>query len=215
MAIERPPTASEMSRWRELLKQHEKASIAVDMAGFLLQNIYTSYSFAKENDVTVPEFDPSLETRYYDVRQSFETSKKAIRLVEDHQFGIKTNGSDIDIIEPPQTTFSGFIIPVAIGIVVLATAIGTAIWQSKIATDIANEYRKLLFDTNQIFCANPNSQLCKNWIQYKKVKKYDQNTKIADSLGETLKKGVKTVAGGLATGLLVAVAAVIFLRSRT
>ena len=98
--------------------------------------------------------------------------------------------------------------------VVLAAAIGTAIWQSSVATKIANEYRKILFDTNQIFCGNPNSDLCNKWNAYKETRKYSQNLKMADSLGETLKKGVKVVAGGLATGLLVAVALVFFLRSR-
>ena len=117
----------------------------------------------------------------------------------------------LDILEPQQS-LSGLIIPVIAGIVILAAAIGAAIYQSSVATKLGNEYRKILFDTNRIFCQNPNSELCKKWTAYKGQRKYDQNLKVADSLGETLKKGVKAVAGGLATGLLVAVAAIAFMR---
>jgi hypothetical protein len=214
--IERPPIQDDLSRWHRLLQEHDVASNALDRAGLLLFNIYTTWSFAAENSISLPNFDAKLEQQYFDVKDSFEKSKKAIRLVQDHELGIRPSGaSELDIIEPPQTgDLQGLIIPIAIGIVVLAAAIGTAIWQSSVATKIANEYRKILFDTNQIFCGNPNSDLCNKWNSYKETRKYSQNLKMADSLGETLKKGVKVVAGGLATGLLVAVALVFFLRSR-
>lgn len=210
--IQREPTSNELYRWKRLLDEHDRATSAIDRAGLLLYNIYTTWGFAKDAGVSLPSFDPDLEVQYFESRNAIHDITKAIRLVQDKQAGIRPAGaSDLDILEPQQS-LSGLIIPVIAGIVILAAAIGAAIYQSSVATKLGNEYRKILFDTNRIFCQNPNSELCKKWTAYKGQRKYDQNLKVADSLGETLKKGVKAVAGGLATGLLVAVAAIAFMR---
>jgi len=210
--IQRQTTSNEVSRWKRLLLEHDRATSAVDRAGLLLHNIYTTWTFANDASVSLPPFDPDLETQYFEARNTIHDITRAIRLVQDKQAGIRPAGaSDLDIVEPQQS-LSGLIIPVIVGIVILAGAIGTAIYQSSVATRLGNEYRKILFDTNKIFCQNPNSDLCKNWTAYKEQRRYTQTLKAADSLGETIKKGVKTVAGGLATGLLVAVAAIAFMR---
>lgn len=210
--IQRAPTSNELSRWKRLLDNHDRATSAIDRAGLLLHNIYTTWSFSSDVGISLPSFDPDLEAQYFESRNAIHDITKAIRLVQDKQAGIRPAGaSDLDILEPQQS-LSGFIIPVIVGIVILAGAIGTAIYQSSVATKLGNEYRKILFDTNSIFCQNPKSELCQKWTAYKAKQKYETNLKAADSLGETLKKGVKAVAGGLATGLLVAVAAIAFMR---
>jgi hypothetical protein len=210
--IQRAPSYNEVARWQRLLREHDRATSAVDRAGLLLHNIYLTWTFANDAGVSLPAFDPELESQYFEARNTILDLTKAIRLVQDKQAGIRPSGaSDLDIVEPQQS-LSGLIIPVIVGIVILAGAIGTAIYQSSVVTKLGNEYRKILFDTNKIFCKNPSSNLCKKWIAYKEQRKYDQTLETADSLGETLKKGVKTVAGGLATGLLVAVAAIAFMR---
>jgi hypothetical protein len=210
--IQRQTTSSEVARWKRLLLEHDRATSAVDRAGLLLHNIYTTWTFARDTGVSLPDFNPDLEAKYFDARAAIHDITKAIRLVQDKQAGIRPAGSsDLDIVEPQQS-LSGLIIPVIVGIVILAGAIGTAIYQSSVATKLGNEYRRILFDTNKIFCSDPGSDLCKKWNAYKGQRKYDQNLKVADTLGETLKKGVKAVASGLATGLLVAVAAIAFMR---
>jgi hypothetical protein len=210
--IQRNTTSNEIARWNRLLLEYDRATSAVDRAGLLLHNIYITWTFAKDFGVSMPEFNPDLEAQYFDTKNAIHDITKAIRLVQDKQAGIRPAGSsDLDIVEPQQS-LSGLIIPVIVGIVILAGAIGTAIYQSSVATKLGNEYRKILFDTNKIFCQNPSSDLCKKWTAYKEQRKYDQTLRTADSLGETIKKGVKAVAGGLATGLLVAVAAIAFMR---
>jgi hypothetical protein len=206
---ERPPNGSEMSLWDKLLREHRKAGNALDRAGLLLYNIYTTYTFGNSQGIIMPEFDPQIEVQYYDARKAFEASKMAIRGAEDHTYGIRVSNGDIDVMSPEQNQFYGFgglIIPVIIGLIVLGGAIATAIWQSKIATEVANKYREILFKTDAVFCANPNSKLCSDWTAYKQKHNYQQNITIADSL----KKGIKTVAGGLGLGLAAAVGLVVF-----
>lgn len=215
LAIERPPTSVEIERWQRLLAEHQRASNAVDSAALLLENIYTTWKFGSDNKITLPHFDPDLEKKFFDIKELFEQSKKAIRMVIDHKLGIRTSGiNDLDIVEPSPQALGGLIIPVIIGAVILASAIAVAIYQSRIATEIANAYRKLLFDTNKIFCTDPKSAICKKWQSYKKARKYEQNINLSNSLTNALKGGVKTVVSGLATGLLVAIGLAVFLRSR-
>lgn len=210
--LQRAPTQNDLARWKRLLSEHDRATSALDRAALLLSNIYTTWTFAKAEGVSLPPFNPDLEAQYFDHSNAIHNLTRAIRLVQDKQAGIRlSEANDLDIVEPQQS-LSGFIIPVIVGIVILAGAIGTAIYQSSVATKLGNEYRKILFDTNSIFCQNPKSELCQKWTAYKAKQKYETNLKAADSLGETLKKGVKAVAGGLATGLLVAVAAIVFMR---
>lgn len=214
-AIERGPSQKEISRWSRLLVEHERASYSIDRAALLLKNIYTTWVFALDNEVILPTFDPLLEDQFYKVQESFEKSKSAIRGVIDHKLGIRLSGlNDLDIVEPEQQSFEGLILPIALGLVVVSAAIATAIWQSTIATKIANEYRKILFDTDKIFCSNAKSELCKKWKQFKIDRKYEQNTNMANSLSSVVKKGITTVAGGLATGLIVAIGLVVFMRSK-
>ncbi|MDD3380009.1 MAG: hypothetical protein PHD68_02175 [Rugosibacter sp.] len=200
ITIERAPTREELSKWNRLLEEYRRASDALDACGLLLKNVYITTDFAINNGIAV-NFDPSLETQYYKLREDFGLLTAAIRGVENHELGIRV-GDDIDILRPPATSYEGLVIPVALGIIVLAAAVGTAIYQSRIATEIANQYRTLLFDTDQMFCSNPSSPLCQKWKQTKVEKKYVQNA----TLAETLKAGVAKVAGGLSLGLAIAVA---------
>lgn len=215
MAIERPPTSDEIERWQRLLSEHKRASNAIDSAALLLENIYTTWKFGSDNGIDLPAFNPDLEKKFFDIQESFERSKRAIRMVIDHRLGIRSAGlNDVDIVEPPSQALSGLIIPVIIGAVILASAIAVAIYQSRIATEIANQYRKILFDTNKIFCADPKSTLCQKWQHFKKARKYEQNISMSNSLTSALTGGVKTVVSGLATGLLVAIGLAVFLRDR-
>lgn len=196
----RPPRANEANLWSRLLSAHKDASKWLDVAGLLLTNIYITYRFASENGVTLPQMDPALERKYYDARDSFDLSRKAIRGVIDRRYGIKITGNDLDILEPKPEEgeqsvegFGGFIIPIIIGVVILAGAVGAAIWQSRVAQEVANKYRKLLFDTNAIFCADPNSELCAKWEAYKQKHSYNKH----ETLAESIKKGIRSVGGGI------------------
>ena len=177
------------------------ASNAIDAAGLLLYNLYTTYSFAESHGVTLPTVDPSLESAFLDVLDSFEKTKQAIRKVQDKVFGIRlTKNGDIDIMKPKQQDFQGIIIPVIVGIVILAGAVGASIWQYKKASKLSRKYNNILDATDDTLCSNPESELCKNWEETKLEKKYVKNKTIAD----TLKSGISTAGKGLQIGLLVA-----------
>lgn len=209
--IERAPNRTDLSLWNRLLAEFSNASNELDRAALLLENIYTTWGFAKEQSLPIEPFSPELEEQFFSARDELEKIKRAIRMVEDHKLGIQPTGDgDINILEIPEATFSGLIIPVIAGLVILGTAIAATVYQTRQLTELTIKYAHLLKSTNDVFCANPNSSTCSQWKATKKARKYEQNETLADSL----KKGIKTVAGGAATGLLLAVAALIFLRRK-
>lgn len=191
-------TTKEQNAWRSLLAHHKSACKWLDVAGILLTNVYTTYRFAAENGVSLSPMSPDMESDYYDARDSFDKSKRAIRGVKDRVYGIRITGNDLDIMksqeEPEQVSgLGGIILPIVVGVIILAGAIGAAIWQSRVAQKVANQYRKLLFDTNKIFCADPSSDLCEKWEAYKLKNNYTKNETLADSLS----KGIRAVGGGI------------------
>jgi hypothetical protein len=183
--------------WERLLRLAETATADIERAGLLLKNIYITFSFAAKNGVFLVALPAEEERKYYDILSSNKQLWQAIRSVQDRRYGIRARGHDLDIIDP-QTSMQGLIIPVAVGVVVLAAAIATAIWQSRIANEIAKKYRKLLFRTDRTLCSDPNSALCKKWQVEKKSSGYENHMTLAD----TLKQGVRKITGGLSTGLL-------------
>lgn len=205
----RPIDSLEGSLWSRLLRLTAKAGNDIDRAGLLLQNIYLTFSFASQNAVFLSAMNPEDERKYYELKESHRALVEAIRGVEDKKYGIRINGHDLDILEP-SNDLSGLVIPVAVGVVVLAAAIATAIWQSKLATEIALKYRELLLRTDNTLCSDPTSKLCQKWKAEKKTSGYEKNMSLAD----TLKTGVSKIAGGLSTGLLIAIPIVAFLALR-
>lgn len=207
--IERAPTASDMSRWQRLKREFEKASNLIDAAGLLLENIYTTKMFADQNGINIT-IDPQFETRFFELKDQFEKLRGAIRMAEDHKIGIRPNGNDIDFVELPEYSMDGLIIPVIVGAVILAGAVAAAIYQQQENLKLVVKYGHLLNATDDLFCKDQSSPLCEKWEQTKKDAKYEQNMTIAQSL----KKGIKTIAGGAATGLMLAIGLIVFLRSK-
>lgn len=212
--IERSPNADDLGRWRRLKREFERASNLSDAAALYLENIYTTKAFADQNSVSMPIMDTELEEleqKFFELNDKLEEIKRAIRMAEDHKLGIRQSGPrDIDFIELPEYSISGLIIPIIAGVVVLAGAIAAAVYLQRENLELTIKYARLLTATDEMFCDDAGSSLCANWEQTKKEAKYDQNMTIAESL----KKGIKTVAGGAATGLILAIGLIVFLRSR-
>ena len=203
---ERNLVASERALWQRLLRVTEKATDDIQRAGLLLKNIYITFTFARANNVFLTALSPQDEQTYYTILESNRQLRAAVRGVQDRRYGIRAKGHDLDIVDP-HLSMDGLIIPVVVGAVILATAIATAIWQSRLANEIAQKYAALLIRTDNTLCSDPTSSLCKKWQEEKKKTGYQKNITLAD----TLKQGVKTIAGGISTGLLLVLPVVAFL----
>jgi hypothetical protein len=206
--IERSPTSAELALWNRLLHAHSQASDALDIAGLLLENLYTVYTFADKHNIRLESPSPELEEKYYELRDSFKALTSAIRAVQDHSAGIRiASGNDIDIIEPSNERMDGLIIPVIIGAVIVAGAIAVATYQTKQSVEIAMEYRRILATADKHLCNNKNSDVCKKWETEKKQSGYVKNK----TLSEQLTRGVSNVSSGLKWGLLIGIPVGIYL----
>lgn len=201
-----PLTRPQICAWNKLLKAHARAGDAIDRATLLLYNIRTTYNFAKQKGIALPKLNPNLEKRLLDVITAFQKSNEAIRLVEDKVYGIRLNNGDIDIMKPNEKSFQGLIIPIIIGIVILAGAIATALWQKDEADKLSKKYNDILESSDDQFCEDRESSLCKAWEEKKLQKKYEKNMTIAD----TLKSGIVKAGTGLKLGALIGIPIALF-----
>jgi len=202
-----PLTLQQKNAWNRLLKAHVKAGEAIDRATLLLYNIRTVYDFAKENGISLPKLNPNLEQRLLDLVYSYQKSSEAIRGVEDKLYGIRITSGDIDIMKPNEKSFEGLIIPIIIGVVILAGAIAAAIWQKDEADNLSEKYNDILEASDEQFCADKESKLCQKWEERKLEKKYQKNLTIADSL----KSGITRAGSGLKWGALIGIPIALFL----
>jgi hypothetical protein len=206
----RAPTSAERGAWNRLLVNHDNALRALDRAGLLLRNVYTTFQFGGENGIVLTPIDPTFESDYYAGRKNMSELTRMIRDVEDGKLGIRLASGDIDIMTLPAQQFSGWIIP-AVGVGLIALVIGAGAYaynESKRAAMIAVVFAKLLHDTDRMFCSKPGSATCQKWKAVKAEKKYEQNMTLADSL----KAGAKTVLTGLGLGILALIGLPILLR---
>ena len=215
--IARPANWRERSKWNELLSVFDRDQIEMDRASLLLANIQLTYRFAESQKIGMPDIS-NINDEYISARSKFDELKEAIRGVEDHRFGIRltTDGKDIDIMKPGggdlSGALSGLIIPVIVGGIIVAGAIGDAWYQTKVNIELFNKYRSLLENTNRVFCYDKSSKLCQDWQSLKTKNNYDQNIKMADSLSGSLSGGVKKIAGSVGVALGVGIVAAIILR---
>ena len=205
-----PLSWQQKNAWNRLVKAHARAGDAVDRATLLLYNIRTTYDFAEKNGVVLPKLNPNLEKGLLDIVTSYQKSSVAIRGVEDKLYGIRINKNDIDIMKPNSQSFEGLIIPIIIGVVILAGAIATAIWQKDEADDLSKKYNDILKATDEQFCKDRESKLCQDWEEKKIEKKYEKNMTIAD----TLKSGITRAGSGLKWAALIGIPIAVYLAFR-
>lgn len=192
----------ERKAWERLLREFEAANNAVESAGLLLLNLQTTYDFANQKGIAFSPVDPSLVNDFYETRNAIAAIKEAIRGAQDRRYGIKLReDGDIDILEAKDSGLEGIIIPIIVGILILAGAVGTTIWQRDKAQTLRRKYNDILKKTDDTLCKVKGSTTCKDWEATKKKKNYVRNK----SLSESLQSGVGTISTGLRYGLMIGI----------
>lgn len=216
-AWEREPTSSELSAWRKLIGQYQRAGDAIDACNLMFENMRQLQVFATDNGVEIPYVDPSIEKRFQEVLSQFNGLKRAIRGVEDHTLGLhyryklspsgNTSFDDIDIVAPSEEVAKqhgfgsasfGAIGIIIVGVVVLVGAIAAAYWATQNAIEISQQARALVKKADAALCSDPDSSICQKWQADKLESKFDDK----ESLAESITAGVTKVGSGLVIGAL-------------
>jgi hypothetical protein len=126
------------------------------------------------------------------------------------EYGVRvtTDGKDLEILQPQESTSFGWIIPVALGAVVLAGLIARWVYLEKEVTFVHEQYNGILDRSDKKLCADPKSKTCADWKAIQTSGGYEKRQGIIDSALATIKGAAQT---GISWGLAIAVPLAVFL----
>lgn len=196
---ERPPTTKELSLWSKAEQAGKRVNLRSYMMKAQYQSILQTHKFAFAHGTTIDEPGlPDLEVRMLSALSQIETFKNAMCGVNRLELGVRlsSDGSDLDIIEPEPATL-GWILPAAIGVVIVIGIIARWAHLEKEVSEVTAEYNGILKRSDMALCADPASQMCADWKTDKQTGGYFKRETLIDSV----KNAISSVGSGAKTGL--------------
>ena len=147
---------------------------------------------------------------FYAAQAEQQTLSKNMSAVEQQQLAIRLsdeNKADLDIVIPIKTGLGIPVIPIGIGVVVVAGLLWRWVMLEKRTADLSTELKKAVDTADRMICSNPTSAACVSW----KAAKVAGDWQKRESLIESLQAAARKVGAGIATGLefAIAIAAII------
>ena len=209
---ERPPTTREIELWRRAERSAYRVNLLSHALKAQFQNIVLTHKFASDHKIMLDEPTlPDLEQRMLIALAEIENLKQQMCAVNKLNLGIRisTGGNDLDIVQPEDITTMGWVIPAAIGAVVVVGIIARWAYLENEVGSITAQYNGILKRSDMALCADPNSQICADWKHDKSTGGYYKRQSIIDSVksaagkvGDAVTSGTKI---GLSAGLAIAI----------
>lgn len=182
------------------------------------ENVKTIASFYRDRGINFPEPEiANTEQRMATAIKAIDELRRMHCDVTGQRIGValSPSGNDLDLVEPG-STIGAIWIPIAIGVVVVAGIIARWAYLEKEINTISDHYNGILIRADQSLCADPNSQMCKDWKSTKAKGGYTKRETIVDSVKSAVGKVGGYASTGLGVGLAIAIpAALLLLASRT
>lgn len=198
---ERAPTDNEMALWDRALTGYQRTRQWIYALKLQYANLMLTHRFARTHSISLEDKEDlaELEQRMIiAVREATELGNNMAR-VEQLELGVRLSpaGNDLDILQPPEQELSGWIIPVAIGAVIVAGIIARWAYLEREIKEISDRYNGVLMRADQALCGDPTSQTCVDWETTKAAGNYTKRETIIDKV----KKAARSIGGTVQTGL--------------
>jgi hypothetical protein len=197
-------------QWCDSVKKYDRAVLANELRA---ANLDLSYRFARENSIPLAWLSTvdvhNLETH----RRNADRFKDIVNHVHSRRFGLRFRGTgDFDVLAlagtkaeaiqqyRPETLGAAFI-PILIGVLVVAAAVALIRYLQGENEVLGQKLDRAVRDADSKFCKDPNSPICKTWLERKKIEGYDKRQSAIDSLIETVKSGAAGLAKAVAIGI--------------
>jgi len=208
---EREATAAERAKWESVLQLAEQTKRQIFANVLRAENYKIVKSFAAAHGVTIGIMPDADQQRLVSVISEFNRIQRLISYVERLELGVRFENGEVSIVAPPSYTddqiaaLSGWFIPIAIGIVLLAGLIGKLHGLEDENEEIAAKYKAVLTASEKRICSDPYSSECKAWKEEKEPIKYQQNTGLIDRISSGITEIGQTAKKGLGIGLAIAI----------
>jgi hypothetical protein len=216
MAIlpERPPTSREIATWESIRNRIINLDRAILANRLKAENLDLAENFSLKYGIIVSNV-PSIASEGLNVLETnVRKLKNIVSSVESFKLGIRLRSDgDLDILASPGTkkealtkydleSIDGIpIIPILIGVVVIAGLGALVAYMKKKNDEITTSYNRALIEADDRLCADPDSAMCIDWEQTKKKEGFEKRLSLVESLTETAKPIAKGLGVGLAIGI--------------
>lgn len=211
------PTQAQINKWESIDRQIQALDHLTRANRHRLQAFTIANDFGREKGL-----EPIVWTGDSPFDQGLRLKKANFRLlrarqgVNSEELGLQFfKDGEVSILAPPHYTadqikywqggdFEGIILIVA-GITIVAGVIGMIALLKSQNNDLKEKVNWLNGQLDSKYCADPNSQLCSDWIDRKEVSGYNKHIGIAERLEDTAKKIGGAVVKGAKWGLILAI----------
>lgn len=209
-------TASKDRLWRKFLHEANNVDLLTQANTIRAQMVLTALEFGVmvKQPLTV---NPESLAKIDQLNKANNRNHRLISGVEIKKLGLRFSADDFDILasqglsadEIAEYQALGWI-PIAIGVVILSSALMYMGFLTQENENLKAEYNKLLNTADSKFCALPNSATCQAWNQTKQTENFEQKKTAIEKLESGVSDFVDTIKKGAGVGIAVAIALIAF-----
>lgn len=208
------PNAAQIRQWESFKTVAKRADLEIRATGLEVQNLALAVQFAKSKNIPINVDMPQIIAQTQDIAKINKRLKEAIIGVEVEDLGLRFSNNDIDIMAPAGASPDmvnkyelGWIV-IAVGIVIGMSIIAYMAALRQQNAELHAKVSVLVDETDTMLCADPNSDLCKEWTETKQRERFLERQNLIDSLTQDaagLPDAVVKIGGAL-TGVLIPIA---------
>lgn len=208
------PNAAQIRQWESFKTVAKRADLEIRATGLEVQNLALAVQFAKSKNIPINVDMPQIIAQTQDIAKINKRLKEAIIGVEVEDLGLRFSNNDIDIMAPAGASPDmvnkyelGWIV-IAVGIVIGMSIIAYMAALRQQNSELHAKVSVLVDETDTMLCADPNSDLCKEWTETKQRERFLERQNLIDSLTQDaagLPDAVVKIGGAL-TGVLIPIA---------
>jgi hypothetical protein len=202
---ERGPNSQELALWNRAEDLAKSVVLRAYVVKLQYKNMLLVAQFAATNKIQLNEPTAvDTEQRMIAALKQVEELRPIMDAVRNMEYGVRMNaaGTDLEILQPSNNGSFGWIIPAAIGAVILVGIISRWVYLEKEVTYIQGQYNGILTRSDAALCKDPNSKTCADWKAVKASGGYEKRVGIIDSALSALKGAAQT---GISWGLAIAI----------
>lgn len=201
----------QQKQWDRYKKSVKNNELIVEANAIRSKMAMVAMNYAGQHQIHLP-YNSEWDAKLALLRKALNRSKRLIDAVASETLGIRFVGDDIDIMAPAGMSDDeiaeyqtlGWIL-IAVGIVVVASVIAHSLWVQKQNEELRVKFNNLLYVADNKFCANPESNICKNWINRKKQENFTARKGTIEMLEDGIVSIGQTIKKGAGIGLMIAI----------
>lgn len=213
---------NQVEKWERFKLLADRLHLSMKAQNLLAQNVTVAVNFARLHGVETSYNFEKLEKKRYQLQKLSDRMQRLIIDVESEKLGLRFHDGDFDILAPAHTPKEelqsyrefGWIL-ITIGAVIVIGTLAHALLVIDENEVLRRDYNKLLEETNEKFCENPESSLCKSWLNKKEQSGFYKRESTVEKIQTAVSEIGTKIKKGAGIGMAIAIPLAVFLIARS